>query len=244
MECACLFSVMLCVIITAPSPAAHPRRGKVYWGREERPWATILQVLLCKWGTPGIVHLRAYLFFRVWSTHFSAAQFMHLRNGWRRRASCCVPSRWPLTEKAVLDTRWENVSWKSVLKVILNIGIDKMTSDDCRSMPNERSVSELPLTAMSLDHSQSAVISDLDRDTESALITWMEGTSLRGGGPYILYVYFNSPMQYSWQVPLGCSSEPGQSHRAILPVVVQAAITNEGQPMKWTILWQTIIRWN
>ena len=59
-----------------------------------------------------------------------------------------------------------------------------MTSDDCRSMPNERSVSELPLTAMSLDHSQSAVISDLDRDTESALITWMEGTSLRrGGGP-------------------------------------------------------------
>lgn len=107
-----------------------------------------------------------------------------------------------------------------------------MTSDDCRSMPNERSVSELPLTAMSLDHSQSAVISDLDRDTESALITWMEGTSLRGGGPYILYVYFNSPMQYSWQVPLGCSSEPGQSHRAILPVVVQAAITNEGRPMK------------
>lgn len=101
-----------------------------------RTWATILQVLLCKWGTPGIVHLRAYLFFCVWSTHFSRAQIKHLRNGWRRRTSCCALSRWPLTEKAFLDMRWENVSWKSVLKVILNIMIDKMISDDWRSMLN------------------------------------------------------------------------------------------------------------
>ena len=130
----------VCLFIFCNAPCNHHCSFPCCPPRETqsllRTWATIFQVLLCKWGTPGIVHLRAYLFFCVWSTHFSTAQFKQLRNGWRRRASCCALSRWPLTEKDLLDMRWENVSWKSVVKVILNIMIDKIISDDCRSMLN------------------------------------------------------------------------------------------------------------
>ena len=54
----------------------------------------------------------------------------------------------------------------------------------------------------------------------------------RRGPESVTRIYFNSPILYPWQVPLGCSSEPGQSHRTILPVVVQAAITDQGWSMK------------
>lgn len=172
----------------------------------------------------------------LWSTRFSTSQFMYLTNGCERSGPSSILSRWWFYRKTL--------SWTQDGKMLPEINsknnpkCDRLyISSDCISVPSSRSISKLHLMALPLDLFQSTFISDLNKATDSILVTCMEDTNLgRDDGLNQWYTCTLTLLFYTH------GRHPWATESFFL-----SWSTDQGWSMKWNpyaVLWQTMTRLN